>query len=203
MRGASSFDLWLGVVGHRPDKLADPEQLAQDLGRRFLALQSELSKAGVRGHLCTSMAAGTDLLAVEAATRAGIAGVELWIPGGLPEFRKEVAEAGDLWAERFDAAVRLATRIVEVPILAPGQGYAEVAESILQRCDVLLAVWDGQPGRGEGGTAHSVDVAQTRGIPVLWLRPLVDSQPVLLNSPNHLSSELSALLHAIKEACRA
>jgi hypothetical protein len=34
---------------------------------------------------------------------------------------------------------------------------------------VLIALWDGQPSRGKGGTAEIVAYARQRGIPVVWI----------------------------------
>lgn len=42
---------------------------------------------------------------------------------------------------------------------------------MLDRADRLLAVWDGKPARGYGGTADVVAEAQTRVIPVTVIRP--------------------------------
>jgi hypothetical protein len=43
--------------------------------------------------------------------------------------------------------------------------------AMLARVDQLLAVWDGQPARGHGGTADVVRVACDRGIPVTVIWP--------------------------------
>lgn len=34
--------------------------------------------------------------------------------------------------------------------------YERAGHAMLDRCDVLLALWDGEPGRGRGGTAEMV-----------------------------------------------
>ena len=41
---------------------------------------------------------------------------------------------------------------------------------ILDRCRFLIAVWDGQPGGGLGGTAHIVTEARQRGLPLAWVK---------------------------------
>jgi len=45
------------------------------------------------------------------------------------------------------------------------------SETMLDDIDLLLAVWDGQPARGYGGTADVVHAAEERGIPVRVLWP--------------------------------
>lgn len=38
-------------------------------------------------------------------------------------------------------------------------------------CDALIAVWDGQPARGVGGTADIVGAARHLGTPICWILP--------------------------------
>lgn len=48
-------------------------------------------------------------------------------------------------------------------------GYEWVGSDILARADALIALWDGQPARGRGGTAHVVGAARERGMPLVWI----------------------------------
>ncbi|MDX3611964.1 hypothetical protein [Streptomyces europaeiscabiei] len=45
------------------------------------------------------------------------------------------------------------------------------SELLVDQVDELLAVWDGQPARGYGGTADVVTYARQRGVPVRVLWP--------------------------------
>jgi hypothetical protein len=45
------------------------------------------------------------------------------------------------------------------------------SERMLDLADELVAVWDGLPARGHGGTADVVAVALDRGIPVTVIWP--------------------------------
>jgi len=47
--------------------------------------------------------------------------------------------------------------------------YLEAGRQILERCDVLVAIWDGQESQGEGGTAEIVALARVRGLPLAWI----------------------------------
>ena len=48
--------------------------------------------------------------------------------------------------------------------------YARVGRYVVDHCDVLIAVWDGLPSRGRGGTAEIVEYAQQQRRPVfrIW-----------------------------------
>jgi hypothetical protein len=44
--------------------------------------------------------------------------------------------------------------------------YLAASQAMLSRCSLLLAVWDGAPSRRVGDTAHVVENAQERDLPV-------------------------------------
>jgi hypothetical protein len=52
---------------------------------------------------------------------------------------------------------------------APDLPYRRVGRALLDRVGVLVAVWDGLPPRGPGGTGEVVQEAVRRGIPVVWI----------------------------------
>ena len=51
----------------------------------------------------------------------------------------------------------------------PGAAYAFAGQVAIQQCDLLVAVWDGAPGAGHGGTPESLKLALAAHTPVLWL----------------------------------
>jgi hypothetical protein len=50
------------------------------------------------------------------------------------------------------------------------EAHMAAGRAMVDKADVLLAVWDGHPSRGQGGTADVVAYARERGVPVevLW-----------------------------------
>jgi hypothetical protein len=50
------------------------------------------------------------------------------------------------------------------------QAHMDGGRAVVDRADMLVAVWDGQPSRGLGGTADVVAYARQRGVPVevIW-----------------------------------
>lgn len=48
----------------------------------------------------------------------------------------------------------------------PAARYAAASARVVKKCDVLIAVWDGEPDGGPGGTAHTVARARRLGVPV-------------------------------------
>ncbi len=52
----------------------------------------------------------------------------------------------------------------------PGS-YLAVGDAMLWHCDIMIAVWDGTPAKGRGGTEEIVRDARAREIPVIWINP--------------------------------
>lgn len=47
--------------------------------------------------------------------------------------------------------------------------YEAAGDYIVSNCDVLVAVWDGGPARGTGGTAEIIARARKRRLPIAWV----------------------------------
>jgi hypothetical protein len=60
---------------------------------------------------------------------------------------------------------------VHLPLRPLGRplAYAQAGRSVIERSDVLVALWDGQPGRGPGGTAWVIERARRQGLPLIWI----------------------------------
>jgi hypothetical protein len=48
--------------------------------------------------------------------------------------------------------------------------YRAAGKQMLARCDVLIALWDGKPSRGPGGTAATLLEAAWHGCPCIWIK---------------------------------
>lgn len=82
---------------------------------------------------------------------------------------------------------------------------AKIAGQILiEQCDVLIAVWDGQSTINVGGTGHTARRALEAGVPVLWIDPQDPSRLRMVRLPEALETGTLALIDgAIDEAVRA
>jgi hypothetical protein len=71
----------------------------------------------------------------------------------------------------YEAALAAATTVRRLPYPAPSQeAFMAAGEAVAQRCELLLAVWDGLPARGLGGTADVVRYARGigRNVTIVW-----------------------------------
>lgn len=123
---------------------------------------------GAAADVCTSLAEGADRLVAQVGLGRGGSLVVL-LPLEIDEYSNDFAD-GDSIAE-FNELLAAAD---EVEVIAPPSdddgsreaAYERAGLAVLDRSDVLLALWDGEPGRGRGGTAELVAEARRRQHPV-------------------------------------
>lgn len=61
------------------------------------------------------------------------------------------------------------------------QAYRAAGEKVVDESDLLIAVWDGEPARGVGGTAEIVAYAVRNDVPVCWIHANhPDTAPTLI-----------------------
>lgn len=131
------------------------------------AIRAELARydpAALVGISC--LADGADQIFARAMLDCG-GTLEVVVPAaayrdGLPE------EAKPAYDELLDQAG--AVRRLDHPESTP-TAHMDASAQMLQRTDLLLAVWDGKPARGFGGTADVVAHARDIGLPVTILWP--------------------------------
>ncbi|MEO3822235.1 hypothetical protein [Actinomadura sp. B10D3] len=67
----------------------------------------------------------------------------------------------------YDRMLAAATVVRRLPFASSTSHAHEAANAVmLESADEVIAVWDGRPAAGRGGTAEVVDEARRRGIPV-------------------------------------
>jgi hypothetical protein len=145
----------IGITGHRefdkPTSLLITEAL-----RRIIDPYQPHDLVGV-----TCLAEGSDTLFAEAVADHG-GRLEVVVPAlryrdALPTSHLETY---DEWLARAAAVHRL-------PLIHPDDAaYLAGSRRMLAVIDRLVAVWDGLPARGVGGTAEVVACARQRGLPV-------------------------------------
>jgi hypothetical protein len=148
----------VGVTGHR-DLCAVTRRLVT------AAIAAEL--AGYpRLHGISSLAEGADQIFADQVLRARGALTAVIPSTGYGEAFE--TSAGRAVYRQLRAR---ATEVIELPFPGPSEeAYWEAGRRIVCLSDVLLAVWDGGPSGGMGGTADVVAFAGERGVPttVLW-----------------------------------
>jgi hypothetical protein len=169
------------VTGHRADSLPagsleplrdqvrDALRLVADAGRDLLANEEAcFAPLPPRLRFVSAIADGADQIAAEVALELGWE-LQAILPFGRDEYRASLAD--DEARRRFDALLARASCILELPGHSQNQldAYVISGRATVAHCDMLIAVWDGLPPRGRGGTAEVVQLAITRGTAVIHL----------------------------------
>lgn len=181
------FRIRIGVTGHR--QLADPDSLAvkvaEVLDKTIFELIDAKDQAKLAGaatpiafSVLTPLAEGADRL---------VAGEVLKGPGSkievvLPLTKEDYLEDFDTVESKdeFERLLKLARRPIslrEKPLRedfgadelagARRQAYNDVGKYVVRHCDVLVALWDGAPSRGQGGTAEIIEFARQENQPLI------------------------------------
>lgn len=75
-------------------------------------------------------------------------------------------------ASEFDELVGRAATARTLPFeQSSREAYLAASEAVLSAADRIVAVWDGQPANGHGGTGDVVAAARGRGVPVTVVWP--------------------------------
>ncbi|MFN2387220.1 MAG: hypothetical protein ABR576_13210 [Thermoanaerobaculia bacterium] len=164
--------LTVGVTGHRPNRLADASpRLLRDRVREVLGFLRGTRPEGAVPTLLTGLAEGADRIVAQEALELGFR-VEAILPFVRSEYEKDFAGPASL--QEFGQLLSRSGEVHELPGArrtpeAQDAAYAAVGRFILDRTNVLLAVWDGRRGRGLGGTTQVLLEALQRGTPVVWI----------------------------------
>ncbi len=147
----------MGVSGHR--LLADAGAVAESVDQALDRIGRGSALVAV-----SSLAEGADrIVAARVLARGG--GLEVVLPLPVDDYATDFADAGS--REEFTALLAAADPVTVVPP-DPGDpsreaAYARAGSAVLETCDVLLALWDGAPAHGRGGTAEVVAEARLTG----------------------------------------
>ncbi|MEU5715237.1 hypothetical protein AB0G71_05510 [Streptomyces sp. NPDC020403] len=149
----------IGVTGHRS---IPPEAHPHVLE----GIRAVLRAAGGSLEALSSLAVGADQIFADLALAHG-AELTAVIPSG--DYEACFAEAADL--ARYRTLKARAVREVRLDFAhSTDEAYYAAGAYIADHCDRLLAVWDGRPARGLGGTGDIVTYARSLGRPVtvIW-----------------------------------
>jgi len=148
----------VGITGHRHIPAA---ALAPVVAGIHQAL--EVCDQPVTGY--SSLAIGADQLFAQALLEQGGRLVAV-----LPCLGYEMAFQGE-GLQTFKTLLKSADELERLDFLEPSpEAYLAAGREIVRRCAVIIAVWDGRPARGLGGTADVVHHALSSGkrVEVIW-----------------------------------
>lgn len=209
------YRIRIGVTGHReldnPEAVqalvkkaidAEVEKLFAQKARQNIERVRRAGATAIWFRVLSPLAEGADRVVARAVLSDPDARLDVVLPLALEDYLEDfpteesTTEFRDLLA-RCKRPVPLRTRRIRDDRRDPGdqaelrrQAYRQAGQYVVDHCDVLVAVWDGQPSRGRGGTAEIVHYALEQNRPII--RVWGDSFEVL-NRDNNNGLDASAL----------
>jgi len=148
----------IGVTGHRQIPTA-----------ALAAVRSGMAAELCRGtavEALSSLAAGADQLFADIALDCGVP-----LTAVIPGMDYEAHLGSDEVRTAYHRLLKSCTARMDLPLEPTHEeAYYAAGRWIVDHTDRLVAVWDGHPARGLGGTADVVAYARRTGVPVtvLW-----------------------------------
>ena len=204
-----SFALTLGVTGHRPsrgpqpgaDKGSQKSELREDKVRAgidsLLAMiedaVGDLSGAAEEWFdpapplvaLVSSLAEGSDRIAADAALAKGMP-LDVVLPCASAIYEQTFVD--DSSRAEFATLLDKARACLILPSSGElgaaseaelARAYEAAGLTMLAQADILIAVWDGEPAKGRGGTGDIVDDAARQGTPIVVVDPVSGAMRLL------------------------
>jgi len=155
----------IGVTGHR--FLGDLDKVASGVDEALSKIEKVFPAQPLT--VISPLAEGADRLVAHRLLVRSKA--RLVVPLPLPQSDYVADFHSD---ESKDEFLTLLERADEVIVLPPAptreQAYAAAGRYVLDQCNVLVAIWDGQSAQAPGGTRDIVAEARRRALPLAWIR---------------------------------
>ncbi len=155
--------LKIGVTGHR--KLKNIDELIK-------IVQVELKKISnsyLLERIISPLADGSDRIIAEVLMNGFAANLIVPLPFEKDEYTKDFSEDSK---KQFDSYLEKASNLYEVDSLETNsrkECYFNVGKEVVNQCNVLIALWDGKPANGIGGTGDIVKYAKKKRKAILYI----------------------------------
>ena len=174
------FALAIGVTGHRLDAISADAlpHIERRVAEALDLLSSEAPALAARETdlfadspptitLVSPLADGADQIAAEVALDRGFR-LQVILPFNRQSYLADFDQAS---RERLERLAEQADCLLELPGERGHEleAYVMAGRATVAHCDVLVAVWDGLPARGRGGTGEIVQLALARGTPIVHI----------------------------------
>ncbi len=154
----------IGISGHR--NLSDVDNLTSVIDDVLKEISTYFSDASMK--MISSLAEGADRLVVWRVQKNFKMHLTVPLPMKESDYMLDFKSVTSI--KEFTTLLKQATEIIEIPPKnSRALSYLAAGIYILDHCDVLIAIWDGAPAKGTGGTAEIVAEARNRGLPIAWV----------------------------------
>lgn len=154
----------IGVTGHRI--LTELEKIDAGIENALDHIENAFPNQSLA--VMSQLAEGADRMVAQAVLARP--GAKLIVPLPMPpaDYETDFETAESL--TEFRKLMSQASEVSELPpVESRNLSYEAAGIYVLDHCDVLITIWDGQGAQGQGGTGEIVSLARQRGLPIAWI----------------------------------
>jgi hypothetical protein len=156
--------LTIGVTGHR--EITQMNQVISGVDLALRKIKESFPSDEIT--IISPLAEGADRLVVLRAKEKDEVHLTVPLPLDVSEYMRDFNTVAS--KEEFTRLLEQADQIIELPAgVTRETSYLASGFYLLNNSDVLIAIWDGQPARGSGGTGQIVAEAREKLIPIAWI----------------------------------
>jgi hypothetical protein len=161
----------IGVTGHRT--IENPVLLqaaVQSAITKILQMAPALKNTPVVLSVLSPLAEGADRLIAQEVLKIPQAMLEVILPLEKGVYLLDFDTGAS--KKEFEDLISRARNVRILPAReSRAAAYEGVGRYIVEQCDVLIALWDGKPAAGRGGTGEIVQYARKNHCPLVWINP--------------------------------
>jgi hypothetical protein len=157
--------LVIGVTGHRT--LEDEKALStavEGILARIKPPSGLATRTPVIFTVLSPLAEGADRLVAREVLKVPGSQLEVVLPMDEDEYKKDFPKS----VPEFERLLRIAARVktLTAPEGRRDEAYSAVGRYVVNHCDLLIALWNGERAAGRGGTAEIIEYAREIGCPL-------------------------------------
>jgi hypothetical protein len=159
-----SSQVVIGVTGHRT--LVNPKSIISGVDRALHAIKKAFDVEHMA--ILSPLAEGADRMVANRALAIGGTKLIAILPMPIDIYQEDFQSPSS--RVEFHDLLLQANEVIELPgTIKREESYRRAGEYLVVHCDVLIAIWDGLPARGPGGTAEIITLARDRNLPLAWI----------------------------------
>jgi hypothetical protein len=170
--------LTIGITGHR--RLSDAQRMRRSVELFFTDLQTGQFAALETWSsltLLSPLAEGADRIFAHSGLSIPNSNLHAVLPLPAAEYRQDFETPES--CNDFDFLLSQAQQITVMQSQpSRGNSYEAAGRFVAERCDILVAIWDGKASRGIGGTGAIVSYFRQTRRPLYWINSEVPSRIV-------------------------
>lgn len=164
MSRRGSSEVIIGVTGHR--LLENLKPIISGVDKTLPAIKTTFKAE--RMAILSPLAEGADRIVTDRALAIDGTKLIAILPMPIDIFKEDFQSPSS--KVEFHDLLQQASEVIELSRTSKREeSYRRAGEYLVAHCDVLIAIWDGLPARGPGGTAEVVAAARGKNLPMAWI----------------------------------